>query len=140
MFRNVVNGKFVTVSGGKDVEANPVWAYQKMFGNNPAQRWRVIYTDNMGDQAYTKKGKIDKEFGFRASESFYFRSKLPMQRVVECVGASNAVLKKWYKNRKAQQWRFDPISKTIRNMNWTSYSLSQEGSNLRCRSMNSRWF
>jgi hypothetical protein len=34
-------------------------------------------------------------------EPFYLRSKLPMQRVAECVGANNIVLKKWYKNRKA---------------------------------------
>jgi hypothetical protein len=33
---------------------------------------------------------------------FYFRSRLPMQRVAECVGANNIVLKKWAKNRKAQ--------------------------------------
>jgi hypothetical protein len=94
----------------------------------------------MGDEAYDKKGQFDKDFGFYVDETFFFRSKLPMQRVVECVGASNAVLKKWYKNRRAQEWRFDPVSKTIRNRNWTSYSLSMEGSNLRCRSMNSRWF
>jgi hypothetical protein len=94
----------------------------------------------MGDEAYTNKGKLNRDFGFRAYEQFYFRSKLPMQRVVECVGASNAVLKKWYKNRKAQIWNWDPVSKTIKNMNWTSYSLSMEGTNLRCRSHNSRWF
>jgi hypothetical protein len=40
-------------------------------------------------------------FGFRANTPFYFRSKLPMQRVAECVGASNVALKKWAKNRKA---------------------------------------
>jgi hypothetical protein len=30
------------------------------------------------------------------------RSKLPMQRVAECVGANNITLKKWANNRKAQ--------------------------------------
>jgi hypothetical protein len=94
----------------------------------------------MGGEAYTKKGKMDRDFGFLANEPFYFRSKLPMQRVAECVGANNIVLKKWYKNRKAQQFKFDPVSKTIRNMNWTSYAFSTEGTNLRCRSHNSRWF
>jgi hypothetical protein len=94
----------------------------------------------MGGEAYTNKGKLNRDFGFYANEPFYFRSKLPMQRVAECVGASNVALKKWYKNRKAQQWRWDPVSKTIRNLNWTSYAFSMEGTNLRCRSHNSRWF
>jgi hypothetical protein len=87
-----------------------------------------------------KKGDMDTETGFIVDEPFYFRSKLPMQRVIECAGASNATLKKWANNRKAQKWRFDSTSKTIRNLNWTSYVLNQEGANLRCRTMNSRWF
>jgi len=84
----------------------------------------IYYSDKMGDEAFDKKGTLDRDHGLVALEPFYFRSRLPMQRVVECVGANNAVLKKWYLNRKAQQWRFDPVSKTIRNMNWTSYALS----------------
>ena len=69
-------------------------------------------------ETYTKKGKMSKRgFGFLANEPFYLRSRLPMQRVAECVGASNVTLKKWANNRKAQQWRFDPVSKTVKNMN-----------------------
>lgn len=94
----------------------------------------------MGDQAYKKKGVMDHAYGFKANLEFHFRSRLPMQRVAECVGANNVVLKKYAKGRKAQQWRFDPVSKTIRSMYWTSYAFSLEGSNLRCRSHNSRWF
>jgi hypothetical protein len=94
----------------------------------------------MGDEAYRKKGQMSKDAGIRVDEPFYLRSKLPMQRVAECVGANNVTLKKWYKNRKAQQWKFNPQSKTINNMNWTSYVFSMEGTNLRCRSHNSRWF
>jgi len=56
----------------------------------------------MGDQAYKKKGVMDHAYGFKANLEFYFRSRLPMQRVAECVGANNIVLKKWAKNRKAQ--------------------------------------
>jgi len=82
---------------------------------------------------------LNKDFGFRVNEEFYLRSKLPMQRVIECVGANNAVLKKWYKNRKAQQWKFNPITKTVNNMNWTTYVLNMESSYLRCRSTTSKW-
>jgi hypothetical protein len=64
----------------------------------------IYYTDNLRDEAYLKKGKKDVDHNFLALEPFYFRSKLPMQRVAECVGANNIVLKKWYKNRKAQQF------------------------------------
>jgi hypothetical protein len=45
---------------------------------------------------------MSKDAGLRVLDPFYFRSTLPMQRVVECAGASNATLKKWAKNRKAQ--------------------------------------
>jgi hypothetical protein len=63
-----------------------------------------------------------------------------MQRVAECVGASNVSLKKWAKGRKAQIWKWDPVSKAIKGMYWTSYGFSMEGGNLRCRTINSRWF
>jgi hypothetical protein len=56
----------------------------------------------MRDEAYIKKGKMDNDHGFIALEPFYLRSRFPMQRVAECVGASNITLKKWAKNRKAQ--------------------------------------
>jgi hypothetical protein len=56
----------------------------------------------MGSEAYKTKGTTDGEFGFIVGEPFYLRSKLPMQRVAECVGASNITLKKWALNRKAQ--------------------------------------
>lgn len=89
----------------------------------------------MGSEAYRKKGQMSKNgTGFRVLEEFYLRSNLPMERVVECVGANNAVLKKYAKGRKAQMWRFNPVTKTVDNMYWTSYALTVENSNLRCRS------
>jgi hypothetical protein len=93
----------------------------------------------MGNEAYRKKGQMSKNSGMLVNTEFYFRSKLPMQRVAECVGANNIVLKKWANGRKAQLFRFDPISKTIKGMYWTSYGFSMEGQNLRCRTLTSRW-
>jgi hypothetical protein len=78
--------------------------------------------------------------GFRVGEVFYFRSKLPFERVAECVGANNVVLKKYAKNRKAQEWKYNSTTKTINNNYWTSYVFSIEGANLRCRSTTSRWY
>jgi len=101
-FTNVKNGKVITIKDRKDKEAQPVIVYNKYAGRHPSQIWRVVYTNDMGAEAITKKGKMSKHgTGFIVLEPFYFRSRLPMQRVVECVGANNAVLKKWAKGRKA---------------------------------------
>jgi hypothetical protein len=113
----------------------------RLGGRQPSQRWRVAYLNKLtAHDAYTKKGSISKRgFGFLALEPFYLRSRLPMQRVAECVGANNIVLKKWANGRKAQQFRFDPVSKTVKGMYWTSYGFSMEGNNLRCRTLTSKW-
>jgi hypothetical protein len=100
-FTNIQNGKKITVSGGTDKEAQPVWVYNKYKGRHPSQVWKIVYTNEMGSEAYRKKGQMSKDSGLRALEPFYLRSRLPMQRVAECVGASNITLKKWAKGRKA---------------------------------------
>jgi hypothetical protein len=143
-FTNIKNGKVVSIKDRKDEEGNAVWASVRIGGRHghPSQRWRISYL-HLKDarDTYTKKGSMSKRgFGFLANEPFYLRSKLPMQRVAECVGANNIVLKKWALNRKAQQFQFNPITKAIHGMYWTSYVFSQEGTNLRCRTVNSRWF
>jgi hypothetical protein len=134
---NVGDGRVLTIKGGENKEAQPITA--ERFSGRSHQLWYIYYTDNMRDEAYIKKGKRDNDHNFIALEPFYLRSKLPMQRVAECVGASNITLKKWANNRKAQKFQFDPVSKTLRNMNWTSYAFSMEGNNLRCRIPKSRY-
>jgi hypothetical protein len=64
---------------------------------------------------------------------------------MECIGANNITLRRWRKNTKAQQWYFDPVSKTIRSNNWKNYAMeiqSNGGSaNLRVTStINTRWW
>jgi hypothetical protein len=76
---------------------------------------------------------------------FYLVSRLPMKRVLEAKGASNATIMRWVKNRKSQTWYFDGKSKTIRSNYWKNYALeiqSNGGSNnLRLTSsINSRWW
>jgi hypothetical protein len=100
-FTNLQNGKVFTVKDKKDSEAQPVWVWNRYRGRDSSQIWKIVYTHQMGDEAYRKKGQTSKGFGFIVDETFFFRSKLPMQRVAECVGASNVTLKKWYKNRRA---------------------------------------
>jgi hypothetical protein len=105
-FTNIKNGKVVSVKDRKDVEGQPVHAENRIGGNHPSQRWRISYLHIKDKrEEYTKKGSMSRRgFGFLANMPFYLRSKLPMQRVAECVGANNVVLKKWANGRKAQQW------------------------------------
>jgi len=97
---NLRTNKVISVKDFKDEEAQPVWIMDNR--NHAGQRWRVVYSDEMtGSDAFRKKGQMSKDTGFIVDEVFYLRSRLPMQRVVECAGASNAVIKKWANNRKA---------------------------------------
>jgi hypothetical protein len=41
---------------------------------------------------------FNKEFGFHINRPFYIQSRMPMQRIAECIGASNVTLKNWRKN------------------------------------------
>jgi hypothetical protein len=76
---------------------------------------------------------------------FYLRSRLPMKRVAEAVGANNVAIKRWRKNVTGQQFFFDCTSKTIRSQQWKNYAMeiqSNGGSkNIRFTStINSRWW
>ena len=96
-----------------------------------------MYLDK-ADKTETKG--LDKDYGFHRNRPFYIRSRMPMKRLAECISASNVTLKRYAKSRKAQQWFFDPISKTVKNNYWKSHSLNLQGSNMRCLSTNSRWW
>lgn len=106
------------------------------------QKWTVLYVDQRrGGQT---KGLVG-DFGFHANRPFYLRSRLPMQRVMECIGANNVVLKRWRKNVTAQQFYFDPTSKTVRSQQWKNRAMeiqSNGGSaNIRMTTaINSRWW
>jgi hypothetical protein len=90
----------LTIKDQSNKEAQPI-IVSRDLGKSAAQQWIIRYSDALGDEAYQKKGQRDADHNMLSLEPFYLRSKLPMQRVAECVGANNIVLKKWYKNRKA---------------------------------------
>jgi hypothetical protein len=94
----------LTIKDQQNKEAQPIIAARDLGRRNNAQQWIIRYADNLGDEAYLKKGQRDADHNMIALEPFYLRSKLPMQRVAECVGANNVTLKKWANGRKAQQW------------------------------------
>jgi hypothetical protein len=85
------------VSGGKDEEGQKVITWKQHNGNN--QKWNVLYVDEAKPVA--TKG-FNKEYGFHINRPFYIQSRLPFQRVAECVGANNVQLKKWRNNVTAQ--------------------------------------
>jgi hypothetical protein len=106
------------------------------------QKWKVVYLDQ-AKSAETKG--LNEEFGFHINRPFYIRSRLPMQRVVECHGANNLWLKRWRKNVTGQQFFFDEVSKTIRSQHWKNYAMEIQSngrsSNLRMTSgITSRWW
>jgi hypothetical protein len=78
------------------------------------------------------------------NRAFYIRSRMPMRRVVECV--SNAYLrhKRWYKNRRAQEWIFDGKSKTVQSYYWRNRAIeitsNGNSQTLRMNSVTSRWW
>jgi hypothetical protein len=110
--------------------------------NGANQRWKGVYLDKAED---TQTKGLNEDFGFHINRPFYFRSRLPMKRVVECIGANNLVLKRWRKNVTQQQFFFDGVSKTIRSQTWKNYGMEIQSnggsSNMRMTSgINSRWW
>jgi hypothetical protein len=103
------DNRVLDVYQGKDSEHQKV-VVSKRHGRRQ-QKWRVRYVDTVKTQT---KGLVG-DFGFYANRPFYLRSRLPMQRVMECIGANNITLRRWRKNTKAQQFYFDPVSKTIKS-------------------------
>jgi hypothetical protein len=106
------------VNKDKKKEEQPAY---KATINAANQRWRVVYLDKATKVA--TEG-LNADFGFFVNRPFYLRSRLPMQRVAECHGASNVYLKRWRKNVNAQQWFFDPVAKVIRSNHWKNYIMN----------------
>jgi hypothetical protein len=138
-FVNIQNKKVLDISGNKDAEGQKVIVWKRHNGWN--QRWRIVYTD----KAKGPRGKgYNNRFGFHISRPFYFRSRMPMRRVVECVSNAYVRHKRWYKGRKAQQWIFDERSKTVQSFYWRNRAVeitSNGGSStLRMNTVTSRWW
>ena len=66
---------------------------------------------------------MNEDFGFYINRPFYMVSRLPLKRVIECIGANNMVIKRYTKGRVAQQFWFDEKSKTIRSQQWKNYAV-----------------
>jgi hypothetical protein len=137
---NPNNNKVLEVEGGKDVEGQPVLAWNKHGKAN--QRWRIIYLDKA--EKMQEKG-LHEDFGFHINRPFYIRSRLPMQRLAEMHGNTYIYMRRWVLNRKGQVWRFNGQDKTIRNENWKNYAafIQSNGGGqyfMTTATINSRWW
>jgi len=87
---------------------------------------------------------VNKDFGMSINRPFYLRSRMPMQRVVECWGANNIILSDYVKGRLGQQFYFDQVSKTIKSQQWKDRSITISGNgrsfSVYMTTTNSRWF
>jgi hypothetical protein len=92
---------------------------QKRTGKTQ-QLWKIVYLDKK--EAEITKG-LHPDFGMHCSRPFYLVSRLPMKRVAEMHGGTNIVLKRYVKNRLAQRFSFDCVSKTVRNEQWKNYVM-----------------
>jgi hypothetical protein len=106
------------------------------------QLWKIVYLDKK--EAEITKG-LHPDFGLHCNRPFYLVSRLPMRRVAEMQGGTNIVLKRYVKNRLAQRFSFDCVSKTVRSEQWKNYVMDIQNNgnsnNLRTvSSKNSRWW
>jgi hypothetical protein len=92
----MTNKKVFDVSKGKDAEGQRVWIWNRH--NKANQRWRIAYADKHKKE----KGKgYNRDYGFYITRPFYFRSRMPMQRVAEAV-SSYVRLRRYTASRKRQ--------------------------------------
>jgi hypothetical protein len=137
---NFRDGRALDVKDSKDVEGQKVQAAKRNGNNN--QLWTIVYLDKK--PAGITKG-LHPEFNLHCNRPFYLVSRMPMRRVAECVGANNIVLRRYVKNRSAQRFAFDCVSKTIRSDQWKNYYMEIQSNgrstNFRMTSAkNSRWW
>jgi hypothetical protein len=104
--------------------------------------WDVIYLDKAGK---IESEGLNEEFGFHINRPFYFRSMMPMRRVMRCHGAGWIHLNRWVKGRKDQLFWFDEKTKTVRNEQWKSHAIERHSNGghpyLRATSgITSRWW
>jgi len=98
-FINPTNNKVLEVRDNKDEEGQALVIGNTKSKPDANQRWKIIHVDK-AEKVRTKG--FNKEFGFHINRPFYIRSRMPMQRVLECHGANNVWLKRWRKNVRAQ--------------------------------------
>jgi len=78
----------VGVEGSKDEEGAQVKT--EACNNGAGQKWKILYEDK-AEKAKTKGMNTD--FGMEINRPFFIVSKMFGERVIECIGANNLVLR-----------------------------------------------
>jgi hypothetical protein len=103
--------------------------------NGRLQRWTIVYVDQMGED---KRRVVD---GFRVDTPFYIQSRMPMKRVI---GGTSYVYMQTLTRAKTQQWKYDLKTKTIKSIQYPTYSLhvysNGNGPYVQITTTNARWF
>jgi hypothetical protein len=128
------------VDAVKDTEGQRVQVSKRT--DKTEQLWKIVYLDKK--EADITKG-LHPDFGLHCNRPFYLVSRLPMRRVAEMLGGTNITLMRFVKNRLAQRWSFDCVSKTVRSEQWKNYvmDIQSNGNSNNFRtvsSKNSRWW
>jgi len=133
-----VQNKKVLDSGSQDKEATNVQAAKKT--GSKGQQWKLIYTPDLKIQT---KG-LNVNFGLEINRPFFIVSKKWMNRVVECIGASNLTLKTLNRKNKGQQFFLDAFSQTVKSQQWKDRSMTIQSNgastNLFMTTTTARWF
>jgi hypothetical protein len=80
------------------------------------QKWKIVYTDSIPPPA--SEGYSD-QWGFHIDRPFVLISQLPANRYLEMSGNTRLyTTDEVNPPKKAQQFVFDIVSKTIKNNNW----------------------
>jgi len=87
-------------------------SWSKKKNNKANQRWKIIYK---ADAEKEQTSGIDKDTGFKINKPFYIKSRMPLGRVAEAIGANNVTLKTKRVNVKGQQFFYDGVSKTVKS-------------------------
>jgi hypothetical protein len=141
-------GKVLEVPDNKDNEGEKVQAAARDLSRtlNLNQKWNIIYVDGKDGKPGKGPKDYEKEWGFEPNRPFYIVSRSYMKRVITAQANKIVYMKNRNDDDEAQQWTFDPVSKTIRNVKHTKegrkfLSLDiRNSNNLYLYETDSRWY
>jgi hypothetical protein len=111
--------------------------------NGLNQKWKIVYTKSL--KALNTKG-YNAEWGFHINRPFVLISQLPANRFLEMHGNTHLYITDPVNPpKKATQFTFDLVSKTIKNGQWKNYILNIQSNGasataIMTTTINSRWW
>lgn len=138
---SIKDNNVIQVPGDKDEEGQSVTIGAKT--KSVGQRWKIVFVDEAPKEA--TEG-MNKDFGLMINKPFYIVSAMHMHRVMDASSLPNIRMKRIDPSRgnKGQLFMFDGQTKTLKNVQHTSHSItiqsSGNNSGIRMETTNARWF